>query len=243
MKTITKAVFPVAGLGTRFLPATKAIPKEMLPIIDKPLIEYAVEEAVNAGITEIIFITSHTKRAIEDHFDQNFELEEKLLNSGKKDFLEKRLSVGSIGKAAFQRSTYATLFAAVGTTYGAGDGASTFNVPNLADNVAMGKSGTKALASTGGANTVSASGTVGGSTANTAISIAQVASHQHDVLGGASAGTPYIRFGRGAGPTTIQTYYSTGGSGGHSHNMSATFSGSATSVLQPYLTVIYIIKT
>ena len=89
MKTITKAVFPVAGLGTRFLPATKAIPKEMLPIIDKPLIEYAVEEAVNAGITEIIFITSHTKRAIEDHFDQNFELEEKLLNSGKKDFIEK----------------------------------------------------------------------------------------------------------------------------------------------------------
>ena len=89
MKTITKAVFPVAGLGTRFLPATKAIPKEMLPIIDKPLIEYAVEEAVNAGITEIIFITSHTKRAIEDHFDQNFELEEKLLNSGKKNFVEK----------------------------------------------------------------------------------------------------------------------------------------------------------
>ena len=89
MKKITKAVFPVAGLGTRFLPATKAIPKEMLPIIDKPLIEYAVEEAVNAGINEIIFITSHTKRAIEDHFDQNFELEEKLINSGKKDFVNK----------------------------------------------------------------------------------------------------------------------------------------------------------
>ena len=89
MKKITKAVFPVAGLGTRFLPATKAIPKEMLPIIDKPLIEYAVEEAVNAGITEIIFITSHTKRAIEDHFDQNFELEEKLQNAGKDGFLEK----------------------------------------------------------------------------------------------------------------------------------------------------------
>jgi UTP--glucose-1-phosphate uridylyltransferase len=89
MKKVTKAVFPVAGLGTRFLPATKAIPKEMLPIIDRPLIEYAVEEAVNAGITEIIFITSHTKRAIEDHFDQNFELEEKLLSAGKKDYLEK----------------------------------------------------------------------------------------------------------------------------------------------------------
>ena len=89
MRKITKAVFPVAGLGTRFLPATKAIPKEMLPIIDKPLIEYAVEEAVNAGIKEIIFITNHTKRAIEDHFDQNFELEEKLINSGKKDFVDK----------------------------------------------------------------------------------------------------------------------------------------------------------
>ena len=89
MKKVTKAVFPVAGLGTRFLPATKAIPKEMLTIIDRPLIEYAVEEAVNAGINEIIFITSHTKRAIEDHFDQNFELEEKLLNAGKKEYLEK----------------------------------------------------------------------------------------------------------------------------------------------------------
>ena len=89
MKKVTKAVFPVAGLGTRFLPATKAITKEMLPIIDRPLIEYAVEEAVNAGINEIIFITSHTKRAIEDHFDQNFELEEKLLSAGKKEYLEK----------------------------------------------------------------------------------------------------------------------------------------------------------
>ena len=89
MKKITKAVFPVAGLGTRFLPATKAIPKEMLPIIDKPLIEYAVEEAVNAGIKEIIFITNHTKRAIEDHFDQNFELEEKLINSNKTEYLDK----------------------------------------------------------------------------------------------------------------------------------------------------------
>ena len=85
--SIKKAVLPVAGLGTRFLPATKAIPKEMLPIIDKPLIEYAVEEAVNAGIEEIIFVTSHTKIAIENHFDSNFELEEKLLNSGKDDFI------------------------------------------------------------------------------------------------------------------------------------------------------------
>ncbi|MDB4073073.1 UTP--glucose-1-phosphate uridylyltransferase, partial [Gammaproteobacteria bacterium] len=86
---ITKAIFPVAGLGTRFLPATKAIPKEMLPVIDKPLIEYAVEEAVLAGITEIIFITSHTKRSIQDHFDNNFELEEKLRESGNIDAIQK----------------------------------------------------------------------------------------------------------------------------------------------------------
>lgn len=78
---------PVAGFGTRFLPATKAIPKEMLPIIDKPLIEYAVEEAVNAGIEEIIFITSHTKIAIENHFDSNFELEEKLSRNNKDEFI------------------------------------------------------------------------------------------------------------------------------------------------------------
>lgn len=84
---ITKAVFPVAGLGTRFLPATKANPKEMLPIVDKPLIQYAVEEAVAAGITELIFVTSSSKRAIEDHFDSNFELESSLLQRGKLDLL------------------------------------------------------------------------------------------------------------------------------------------------------------
>ena len=87
MKKITKALFPVAGLGTRFLPATKASPKEMLPIVDKPLIQYAVEEAIAAGITELIFITSSSKRAIEDHFDSNYELEAKLAESGKKDLL------------------------------------------------------------------------------------------------------------------------------------------------------------
>lgn len=75
---ITKAVFPVAGLGSRFLPATKASPKEMMPIADKPLIQHAVEEAIDAGITDLIFITSHTKRAIEDHFDKNLELESRL---------------------------------------------------------------------------------------------------------------------------------------------------------------------
>ncbi len=75
---IKKAVFPVAGMGTRFLPATKANPKEMLPVVDKPLIQYAVEEAIAAGITELIFVTSNSKRAIEDHFDSNYELEVKL---------------------------------------------------------------------------------------------------------------------------------------------------------------------
>jgi UTP--glucose-1-phosphate uridylyltransferase len=82
-KTIRKAIFPVAGLGTRFLPATKASPKEILPILDKPLIQYAVEEAIDAGIEEIIFVTSSSKRAIEDHFDRNIELEAALLRQGK----------------------------------------------------------------------------------------------------------------------------------------------------------------
>jgi UTP--glucose-1-phosphate uridylyltransferase len=85
---VTKAVFPVAGLGTRFLPATKANPKEMMPIVDKPLIQYAVEEAVAAGITELIFVTSSSKRAIEDHFDSNYELESSLLERGKHELLE-----------------------------------------------------------------------------------------------------------------------------------------------------------
>ena len=78
-KMIKKAVFPVAGLGTRFLPATKASPKEMLPVVDKPLIQYAVEEAVAAGITEMIFVTGRSKRAIEDHFDKAYELENELM--------------------------------------------------------------------------------------------------------------------------------------------------------------------
>lgn len=86
--TIKKAVFPVAGMGTRFLPATKANPKEMMPVVDKPLIQYAVEEAISAGITEMIFVTSSSKRAIEDHFDSNFELETKLEEQGKQELLD-----------------------------------------------------------------------------------------------------------------------------------------------------------
>ncbi|WP_058616570.1 UTP--glucose-1-phosphate uridylyltransferase GalU [Tepidimonas taiwanensis] len=86
--TIRKAVFPVAGLGTRFLPATKANPKEMLPIVDKPLIQYAVEEAVAAGITDMIFVTGRSKRAIEDHFDKAYELENELERRGKTQMLD-----------------------------------------------------------------------------------------------------------------------------------------------------------
>ena len=88
MKKITKAVFPVAGMGTRFLPATKVNPKEMLPIVDKPLIQYAAEEAIAAGITELIFITGRTKRSITDHFDKAYELETELEKHGKTEKLE-----------------------------------------------------------------------------------------------------------------------------------------------------------
>ncbi len=93
IKKITKAVFPVAGMGTRFLPATKASPKEMMPVIDKPLIQYAVEEAVSAGITEMIFITGRNKRSIEDHFDKAYELESALELRGKQETLAELRSI------------------------------------------------------------------------------------------------------------------------------------------------------
>ena len=93
MKTVRKAIFPVAGLGTRFLPVTKAMPKELLPIINKPLIQYAVEEAILAGIDTLIFITGRNKRAIEDHFDDNSELKT-ILKNRKTDFdYEKTLNI------------------------------------------------------------------------------------------------------------------------------------------------------
>mgnify|MGYP003634743230 CR=1 FL=1 len=88
VKKVRAAVFPVAGRGTRFLPATKASPKEMLPIVDKPLIQYAVEEAIAAGATKLIFVTGSSKRAIEDHFDTDAELEQALTDSGKHDLLQ-----------------------------------------------------------------------------------------------------------------------------------------------------------
>tara|TARA_B100001063_G_C16765684_1_gene558486 strand:- start:1577 stop:2158 length:582 start_codon:yes stop_codon:yes gene_type:complete len=148
---------------------------------------------------------------------------------------------------AVSRSTYSALFAIVGTTYGAGDGSSTFNVPNLADNLPVGKSNNKAVGSTGGAETVASTGNISGSTANATISTPQLASHSH---GGASAfnspatvhlySNPYNYGAQGDAPANTGN---TGGGGSHSHNMSANFSGDATSVVQPYLTVIYIIKT
>ena len=145
---------------------------------------------------------------------------------------------------AVSRTTYSALFAIVGTTYGAGDGSTTFNTPDLADNTPVGKSGTKALGSTGGANTVAvtATGNVGGSTANATLSTAQLASHTH---GGFSNG---LNANNGSGPPfgVIKNTTNAAGSGtGHSHNMSATFSGNSAnpSVLQPYIALIYIIKT
>jgi UTP--glucose-1-phosphate uridylyltransferase len=89
MQKVRKAIIPAAGLGTRFLPATKAMPKEMLPIVDKPTIQYIVEEAIESGIEDIIIVTGKGKRAIEDHFDYAFELEQTLLNKGKLELLEK----------------------------------------------------------------------------------------------------------------------------------------------------------
>ncbi|MCP4922639.1 MAG: NTP transferase domain-containing protein, partial [bacterium] len=93
MLKVRKAVFPVGGLGTRFLPATKALPKEMLPVWDKPLIQYAVEEALNAGIEQFIFVTGRGKSAIEDHFDDAWELSQTLNEKGKEELLKDLLGV------------------------------------------------------------------------------------------------------------------------------------------------------
>jgi microcystin-dependent protein len=149
--------------------------------------------------------------------------------------------------AAVSRTTYADLFAIVSTTYGAGDGSTTFNVPDLQDNVAVGKSNNKALASTGGANTVTSTGNVGGSTANATLSTNQLANHSHVLNslknpGGGQVGE-VTRPDNNANNNNPVNTANTGNAAGHSHNMSANFSGDATSVVQPYLAVIYIIKT
>jgi UTP--glucose-1-phosphate uridylyltransferase len=103
MKPVTKAVIPAAGLGTRFLPATKSQPKEMLPVVDKPSIQYVVEEAVAAGLTDILIITGRGKRAIEDHFDRNFELEHYLEESEKLDLLEEVQAVNELADIHYIR--------------------------------------------------------------------------------------------------------------------------------------------
>jgi UTP--glucose-1-phosphate uridylyltransferase len=105
MSQVRKAVIPVAGFGTRFLPATKAMPKEMMPVIDKPVIQYIVEEAVASGIKEIIFITSANKRAIEDHFDKSFELEYLLKQKGKTEELEEMIRISQMAKFIYTRQS------------------------------------------------------------------------------------------------------------------------------------------
>lgn len=147
---------------------------------------------------------------------------------------------------AVSRTTYAALFAIIGTTYGSGDGSTTFNVPDLQDNVVIGKSPSKTIGSTGGANTapVTSGGNIGGSTANASLSSPQLASHNHSQGGSSGPQTP------NSSSQSIRYYSPTntgsaGSSQGHSHNLSASFSGGTSnpSVLQPYLTIIYIIKT
>lgn len=107
MPKITKAVIPVAGLGTRFLPATKAMPKEMLPVVDKPVVQYLVEETVASGIKEIIFITGRGKRAIEDHFDVSYELEDVLFEKNKKTLLNKVRKISSLAHFSYVRQSMA----------------------------------------------------------------------------------------------------------------------------------------
>src|SRR5437762_2139045 len=103
IKKVRKAVFPAAGLGTRFLPATKASPKEMLPLVDKPLIQQVVEEAVASGIESIIIVTGRGKTAIEDHFDVSFELEQLLENRGKPDLLAQLRAISSMARVSYVR--------------------------------------------------------------------------------------------------------------------------------------------
>jgi len=146
---------------------------------------------------------------------------------------------------AVSRSTYAALFAVVSTTYGSGNGSTTFNVPDLKDNATAGRSNSKALASTGGANTVTSTGNVGGSTANATLSTPQMGNHNHP--GGVgffkTNFPPQLGVG-GPGQFAVGANTGNAGSGsGHDHNMSANFTGDATSIVQPYLTLMYIIKT
>ena len=147
--------------------------------------------------------------------------------------------------AAVSRTTYATLFSVIGTNYGSGDGSTTFNVPDLTDRTAVGKSPTKSQFSTGGANTVTSEGSVSGSTGNTSLDTPTIASHNHPM----NVSVTSVSGGkRGASPTPAalpgnRTSGNAGSSGAHSHPASGNFTGGSDSVLQPFLTVKYIIKT
>ena len=139
------------------------------------------------------------------------------------------------------RTTYSALFTVIGTTYGSGDGSTTFGLPDFQDNCCLSKSPTKALASTGGANTVTSSGNVSGNVANHTLSTPQIGSHSH-VVNWAQVNLS----GNGAPQRAPNTTYNSGnkgGSGAHNHPLAANFSGGADSVVQPYITMIYIIKT
>tara|TARA_R110002012_G_scaffold146607_1_gene304916 strand:- start:740 stop:1354 length:615 start_codon:yes stop_codon:yes gene_type:complete len=161
--------------------------------------------------------------------------------------------------AAVSRSTYSDLFSAIGTTYGAGDGSSTFTLPDLQDNVAVGKSSNKALASTGGANAVATSGSISGNTGDVSLTTAQLPSHTHNPVSitlnakcgaqvpqndSGQTGLVTGRISDNAGSVTGSGTAANAGSGtAHCHTISGNFSGSANSVVQPYLALIYIIKT
>jgi microcystin-dependent protein len=151
--------------------------------------------------------------------------------------------------AAVSRSTYSDLFSVIGTTYGSGDGSSTFNLPNLEDKVVLGRSPGNALASTGGANTVSSSGNISSSVGNTTLAVPEIPAHSHP--SGDTTTVTYGRNGLGAAismtitgaPSNPLSTQNEGGGGAHTHNSNVAFSGTASSVLQPYLTIKYIIKT
>jgi len=150
--------------------------------------------------------------------------------------------------AAVSRSTYSALFAVVGTTYGAGDGSTTFNLPNLQDAVVVNKSPAKALASTGGANTVASTGNISGTIGNTTLTEAMLPSHIHGLgfsIGPLGAYQNSMSMGQSAAraPETTFTSPPVGGGGAHTHPLSGSVSGTATSVLQPYMALLYVIKT
>lgn len=149
---------------------------------------------------------------------------------------------------AVSRTTYADLFAVIGTTYGVGDGSTTFDLPDLQDRCCQNESPTKTIATTGGANTVTSAGNVGGSAGNTSLSEPTIASHSHQIR-------TYHKRAHGNSTNAVDSFIRTsgvpaprntdpaGGGGAHSHPLTASFTGDATSVLQPYITMVYIIKT